>query len=327
MENENKTDPTKVELNPQKPRSVWFDKKHIITYVIVLAGLSIVGGAIYSYVKLQFDTLDCVAFSFCGTGQETIAGEDLDNNGVWDYVQDYIDRTYSDPNMRLALYQFAKADQKFILAANSDDKTLFSTVDIRHRALDCLFYIDKDPTEAFEIQNEFRAHILNTKIRSTTYFKADARLSGQSFSMPDRTKKSCDFDPDALSADTSTWKTYTNTQYGFEFKYPNNIGYIKGAVEVLNETPVIYFCFPTTDKLFPSECGSSGYASLFALSFFSHKQWDQVQANRNEGPVDAYLTENSDYVVTFATSQENPADLDTARKNIDQILSTFKFTN
>ncbi|MCH9660405.1 MAG: hypothetical protein K0U54_05785 [Bacteroidetes bacterium] len=114
-----------------------------------------------------------------GEPADTITGNDTNNNGIWDYVDEYIDSKYPTPSAeRSALQQTALAFQQFLLDADDPVKSLENDEKFGN-ALGCLF--DVFPLEqAGTISDEIESVIVNTQKRSDAYLKATDQLSGHS---------------------------------------------------------------------------------------------------------------------------------------------------
>lgn len=112
-------------------------------------------------------------------GKQTLQGIDSDSDGVRDDVQRYI--AYAAPtsvDLRKALSQLAIANQQFILAAEQPDDVLFTTVETRHRAQECLYSKEPDGLRLLALQRALKAEMLNSSARTFAYIQADSRLSG-----------------------------------------------------------------------------------------------------------------------------------------------------
>jgi len=111
--------------------------------------------------------------------QEGIAGVDADNNGVWDYVDQYINTTYpNEPNTRVALRQFSRAIQNSLLHA--DDKSLsLRYAEDSDRATECVFFVH--PQDADKVLSALEAAILNNATRSRAFMMFSEQSAGQVF--------------------------------------------------------------------------------------------------------------------------------------------------
>jgi hypothetical protein len=131
--------------------------------------------------------------------EESIAGKDLDQNGVRDDIQEYIMSAYPESQkVQAALIQNAKALQIGLI--NADNREASITIgDQRVRAVGCLSYIS-GPEEGRIFWGELRARMLNSDSRSRAYIKANNHLGGQIYqdTPPDEGKSLCDFDPDLM---------------------------------------------------------------------------------------------------------------------------------
>ncbi len=111
--------------------------------------------------------------------QEGIAGVDADNNGVWDYVDQYINATYAnDPNTRVALRQFARAIQNSLLHA-ADKSLSLRYAEEGDRAIECVFSMR--PQDARKVLLELKATILNNATRSRAFMMFSEQSAGQVF--------------------------------------------------------------------------------------------------------------------------------------------------
>lgn len=106
-----------------------------------------------------------------------IADFDADGNGIWDYVDQYINTTYAnDPEIVPALQQFARSFQAALLDAKDADLSLQHSGEA-DRAIECIFsYRIRRGAEAAEIIEKLKAAMLNTRERSL----ADAIFSEHS---------------------------------------------------------------------------------------------------------------------------------------------------
>ncbi len=103
----------------------------------------------------------------------TVAGLDSDANGVRDDVDAYIDETYSDPAVRGALRQYAKAVQIAMIDAGSAALSATHAVE-RFRAIECV--MAQRPDDFPIVFSELRARILNTDQRTSAYLQADGQV-------------------------------------------------------------------------------------------------------------------------------------------------------
>jgi len=128
---------------------------------------------------------------------ETIAGNDADGNGVWDYIDTYIDATYpSSEKTRTALREYAKNLQISLLDAEDEELSVQHASDGSYR-LACIRYVL--PDDAYEVFKTLRAEILNTDERSRAYILHDSQLGGHVFTGQLNEAASCNFDVDSLA--------------------------------------------------------------------------------------------------------------------------------
>lgn len=119
------------------------------------------------------------------------------------------------------------------------------------------------------------------------------------------------------AAAVEDWKTYTNSKYGFTMTFPEAWkGYRVFETTLSDGSIALYVAVPTTDATWKEEKIDDGYASLFAISVLTPEQWTAAQAAG--GPMDTYITKNSQYVFTWSPGQAAPTDL------IDKYGKTLK---
>ena len=110
------------------------------------------------------------------TTPDSIAGVDVDANGVRDDVDTYLETTYagqSNADLNKALRQYVKAVQSSMLDANSQPLSLTHATE-RFRALECL--MARRPRDFHMIFVDLRAQVLNTKSRSDAYLQGDNQV-------------------------------------------------------------------------------------------------------------------------------------------------------
>ena len=153
--------------------------------------------------------------------------------------------------------------------------------------------------------------------------------------------------PLATTDPTANWKIYTNAKYGFSFKYPDDWSLATGDVEV---PPNNYIVTVTTNKN-PSADGF-GYLADFsvflpAVTDQDINSWvlsikqpeDQIENSLNIGGIKSILLNNCELGCQknfYLQKNKNIYGIhvfvgDTIKEStqsiLDQILSTFKFTN
>jgi hypothetical protein len=151
--------------------------------------------------------------------------------------------------------------------------------------------------------------------------------------------------PPTAQTDTSGWKTYTNSQYGFSFRYPNNwnkyeqnCSFVQGCVPVSlgDNQQVQIIGVGILDNIDPDNFSSisnfeiwhnknfasnglisSNFSQVNQLKFIQTKEADGINS---EGDY-VYLSSNNIVIVIFSDNNN------TESENIlNSILSTFKFT-
>lgn len=127
---------------------------------------------------------------------QTLNGEDADNDGVWDNVQEWIDEKYGDmPNIQKSLRLVAQEYQFMIL--NAEKKEALQEYAHNHFGTDCLFRAGIEASmDTHSLLPELEIQILNTKERSLAYQKANQQLSGEFFDTPSdkELKEYCGFE-------------------------------------------------------------------------------------------------------------------------------------
>ncbi|GEM_PF-4476573 len=127
--------------------------------------------------------------------QESLSGDDLNNNGIRDDIENYIDTKFCNSiKLNEGLKQYAISIQKGILSTNEQESML--AADSLSRAMECLHYIAPDT----DYWKDITSHSINTPERLRASMAHEARLSGKVFSSrPVREwKTSCNFNSDKL---------------------------------------------------------------------------------------------------------------------------------
>ena len=111
---------------------------------------------------------------------QSIAGADRDANGVWDYVDSYLEQNYGtvSPAERAALRKFAAALQAALLNASDRVQALQRAEDV-DRATECLYGVQ--PVDAGRTLEDLKSAILNTPTRSRAYLMWSEQSAGQVF--------------------------------------------------------------------------------------------------------------------------------------------------
>ena len=123
----------------------------------------------------------------------------------------------------------------------------------------------------------------------------------------------------ATADPVADWKTYTNTQYGFEFKYPNN--YTVSTNQSTNVAPAVsspYVDVEIRNYQIPSLIGGNSITigEVIAIKY-------PIGGNRDGGI--EYQIDIPSSNITIFFGGKNSSSLNYVSE-YDQILSTFKFT-
>ncbi len=141
----------------------------------------------------------------------------------------------------------------------------------------------------------------------------------------------------------STWKTYTNSRYGYELKYPENVGYMRSGegedylgplTDANAQTDNLLIGYSNSDIIIMNiEVGSSGDNDNYFLS--NKTYWsDPTEVKINDNTFQKYIT-----VLKSGAYNGRQKVYVTQHNGVnyfvglwisgmpDQILSTFKFTN
>lgn len=133
--------------------------------------------------------------------------------------------------------------------------------------------------------------------------------------------------------ETANWKTYINKKYGYEFKYPTNIGTIQedGTTTRLIHNMLSYVFevvyVPTKESL------DTWLSAARKKGQFQETDWTVANASlvgkpalylqshyTMQVPGDMYAIKTDNAIYTFFVIKEDPT-----KATVDQILSTFKF--
>ncbi|MBX4211125.1 hypothetical protein KW783_04120 [Candidatus Parcubacteria bacterium] len=125
------------------------------------------------------------------------------------------------------------------------------------------------------------------------------------------------------TADTSSWKTYTNAKYGFELKFPPSWGTeITGDYE-RNWTKDPY------DQFRLLEFGTMNLPSnqtIFSLWIITKQQYSEYMKNQSQH-TEIVIAQNNNYVYLYIPVSNYPDNKKTFATDVPKILSTFKFTS
>jgi len=128
--------------------------------------------------------------------------------------------------------------------------------------------------------------------------------------------------------ETAAWKTYTNDKFGFMFQYPSNLEIIDNSKDAKEGAIMLGFQnhpFGLTIE----KVGLTSSESYLNMPKISQKtingiSWDilhfELNSPESGGPQFVYQTVNNGYRYVVNYTEQIQTD-------IDQILSTFRFTN
>jgi hypothetical protein len=128
----------------------------------------------------------------------TLAGFDVNGNGLRDDVERYISTSFPTSQKRVAvLSELGRANQQSLLAADAGDQTLAIAATRRSdAAVACLNYID--PANAASIENRLTSTEVNTQQRWLAMAKLQKLIGGLGMTIPTNKRAMCTFDPDSL---------------------------------------------------------------------------------------------------------------------------------
>jgi hypothetical protein len=131
-----------------------------------------------------------------------IAAPDTNNDGTWDYVEEYINRTHANSEKaRVVLTQFAKTVQNSLLDASEKE------LSIQHfkksiRIMACGRYI-LGPEDFQRYRDELISQMINTEARFKVFVESENNSGGQMYSSvdidEDNVSEVCGFDPNSLA--------------------------------------------------------------------------------------------------------------------------------
>jgi len=111
--------------------------------------------------------------------EDPLIGVDANGDGVWDFIERFIDDNYGDSEpTRNALRQFVLTMQLSVANANDPEICVDAATEMQ-RAIECLHY--QRPFDARAIKNDVKAEFLNTPERTFEFLKFNDQLGGQSF--------------------------------------------------------------------------------------------------------------------------------------------------
>ncbi|MDO8492554.1 MAG: hypothetical protein Q7S34_02875 [bacterium] len=124
----------------------------------------------------------------------------------------------------------------------------------------------------------------------------------------------------------SSWKTYTNIEYGFQLIFTDAWRGYKVKLQEISSNfgaGTLAFRVPTKSKIYVDEFGQDGYATVLKISILNPEYWASLQ--NEEGPKPTFLARNSNYVFTYSLWQDPPEDLLNVDFEWSKVTSSFKF--
>jgi hypothetical protein len=131
-------------------------------------------------VLLSVQFLSNNAFSQSQDFTNSVAGIDVNNNGVRDDIEDSIGKAYTDPKQRAAMMQYAAKLQNLLLNSQTKDAAFLSEKDV-FRALECTDEVFGDSSSKLTL--DVLAMTLNTRQRALAYAAAHKLSSGRVYEM------------------------------------------------------------------------------------------------------------------------------------------------
>ena len=150
--------------------------------------------------------------------------------------------------------------------------------------------------------------------------------------------------PSATTDETASWKTYTNSTYGFTFKYPANLSKSDASSYTSNDGAYVFDSSNPDTHIFSVEAEQS---SLSLDAYVAKAEADAVFSDKNaltiagqsayegidSGLINWYgvLVKKGNYIYHVALDASSPNTLAKAKSSLTAtqktILSTFQFTN
>lgn len=150
--------------------------------------------AFHEYVRFVIDESLQVPIPDPKKNDATIAGIDSDEDGIRDDVQRWINETYaSQPNLKLAMKQYATAHQNVLITANNKDLNIQATYQT-FNAISCAIGVTKSVNQGHEESERVLVKQLNSKERLITEKKADLNFHGQGGEVSSNWLSFCQFE-------------------------------------------------------------------------------------------------------------------------------------
>ena len=128
----------------------------------------------------------------------------------------------------------------------------------------------------------------------------------------------------------ANWLTYSNSEYGFELKFPKIwTGYKTAETTdlIFNNVKYVEYALPTKDNKYYSMAGK-GTITILTVGIYPASEWQKAQSGKY-GPKPTLLGQNSKYYFGYYAQKINTTDSDFMKKDlqISEVVKTFKLTN
>jgi hypothetical protein len=119
---------------------------------------------------------------------------------------------------------------------------------------------------------------------------------------------------------------YRNEEFGFEIRFSKawqGVKVFKKLIfcEANFEAPTFYVMLPTKSSNWSSDL--EGYAGIFAITAYTYKKWEKVQATEYEMYEPIEYVRNNKYIFTYSHSHASPEDLYDMFANNEYTFSVF----
>jgi len=134
------------------------------------------------------------------------------------------------------------------------------------------------------------------------------------------------------SADTTDWKTYKNTKYGFSLTFNDlwkNYSIVDRKPDLDRDGEItmswiesyLYVCAPTASKEWSDE--KPGTFCPFAITIVKADKYEEYKEDMSER-IGQFVNKNSSYVFIYDPSMNRPDDGDGLVNDASNIISTFE---
>lgn len=121
---------------------------------------------------------------------------------------------------------------------------------------------------------------------------------------------------------TDSWKTYTNSEYGFTLTFGDLWkGYKVNESTIDSASTITYHFTMPYSGIEASETNDEGFYPILSVNIFTKDEYNKVE---NKGLL---LGSNNSYVFTYGGSQESVETLKALQADVTNVASTFKLGN